>query len=144
MSELKARLKAVCERFGVASLYVFGSRAREVSGRINGAAETAPGVAESDVDFAVQPVRGALAGARERVDLTLALEELFAAPRVDLVILPEAGPFLAVDAIRGELLYCDDEDRQAREELYYFRRAADLAPLQRARLEGILSGDLRR
>ena len=144
MTELNARLRAVCERFGVASLYVFGSRAREVAARLSGAADTPRGSAASDVDFAVQPVRGALAGPRERVDLTLALEELFGAPRVDLVILPEAGPFLAVDAIRGELLYCDDADRQAREELYYFRRAADLAPFQRARLDGILSGELRR
>jgi hypothetical protein len=46
--------------------------------------------------------------------------------------------------VRGELLYRDDEDRQAREELYYLRRAADLAPYQRQRLEGILRGELRR
>ena len=33
---------------------------------------------------------------------------------------------------------------QARNELYYLRRAGDLAPLERRKLEGILSGELRR
>jgi hypothetical protein len=64
--------------------------------------------------------------------------------RADLVVLPEASTFLAADAVRGEMLYCDDEDRQAREELYYLRRAADLAPYQKERLEALLDGELRR
>jgi len=33
----------------------------------------------------------------------MALEELFQTDRVDLVILPEADPYLALDIIRGEL-----------------------------------------
>ena len=144
MKSLQARLRDLCERFGVASLYVFGSRAGEAAARVKGDETATTGLPASDIDFGVQPKQGAMATPRDRVGFSLGLEELFPAPRVDLVILPEAGPFLAVDAIRGELLYCDDEDRQAREELYYFRRAADLEPFQRARLDGILSGELRR
>jgi len=144
MGDLSARLKAICERSGVVSLYVFGSRAAEIAARVGGQAAVASQAPLSDVDVAVQPAAGALGSPRQRVALTLELEELLQAPRVDLVVLPETSAFLAVDAIRGELLYCDDEDRQAREELYYFRRAADLAPLQRARLEGILSGEIKR
>jgi predicted nucleotidyltransferase len=144
MEELSGRLREICERFGVVSLYVFGSRAKEIAARVAGTGHGASAAPASDVDIAVQPARGALESPRERVALVYELEELFGAPRVDLVILTEASAFVAVDAVRGELLYCDNLDCQAREELYYFRRAADLAPLQRARLEGILSGEIQR
>ena len=143
VSNLSRKLAASCRRFGVASLYAFGSRAAEVAARVAG--EQRPGAGEdADVDIGVQPVGAALRESGSRVALAQALETLFGVSRVDLVIITEASPFLAADAVRGELLYCDDEDRQAREELYYLRRVADLAPFQRARLAGILSGELRR
>lgn len=137
------KLEELCGRFGVASLYAFGSRAREVAARLS-SLESAPGKGASDLDLAVQPHTGGLRETLARVSFSQALQDLFGVQRVDLLILPEASPFLAADAVRGELLYCDDEDRQAREELYYLRRAADLAPFQRQRLEGILSGEFRR
>ncbi len=143
MNDLRANLDQICRGFGVASLYAFGSRAREVAGRVSGLGPVS-GPQASDVDIAVQPGKGALEDATARVRLLQALEDLFGAARVDLIILSEASAFLAADAVRGELLFCDDEDRQAREELYYLRRAADLAPYQRQRLEGILRGELRR
>jgi hypothetical protein len=107
-------------------------------------AEAVPGPAASDLDIAVQPQEGALRDVSGRVSFLQELETLLQVPRVDLVVLPEANAFVAADAVRGELLYCDDEDRQAREELYYLRRAGDLAPFQRQRLEGLLRGELRR
>lgn len=143
MSDLRDELESICLRHGVASLYVFGSRASEIAARVAGEPATRASRG-SDLDVAVQPREDALRDARARVTLAGELEALFDVPRVDLVILPEAAPFVAADAVRGELLYCDDEDRQAREELYHLRRAADLAPFQRRRLEGILTGELRR
>ena len=71
---------------------------------------------------------------QDRVRLSIELEDLLGVNRVDLVVLPEADPFLALDIIRGELLYCEDEDAQAEDELYVLRRAGDLAPLERERL----------
>jgi hypothetical protein len=68
------------------------------------------------------------------VQLAVALEGLLDVPRVDLVVLPEGNPFLAVEVIRGELLCCADPDAQAEEELCILRRAGDLAPLKRERL----------
>jgi hypothetical protein len=59
---------------------------------------------------------------------------------VDLVVLPEADPFLALDVIRGELLTCADADAQAEDELYVLRRAGDLARFARERWRLILSG----
>jgi hypothetical protein len=76
----------------------------------------------------------------EKVLLALALEELFDVARVDLVVIPEVDPFLAVDIIRGELLYCRNLDEQAEHELYVLRRAADLACYEQERRRLILSG----
>jgi predicted nucleotidyltransferase len=143
MRDLRPDLEAICRRVGVASLYLYGSRAREITARLEGGGAR-PGRENSDLDVAVQPAAGRLESPRSRVALAQALEGFFEVPRVDLVILPEADSFLAADAVRGELVFCDDEDRQAREELYYLRRAADLVPYQRVRLAGILSGELRR
>lgn len=140
---MQAQLERICGRFQVVSLYVFGSRAKEIAARVAGQPPV-PGPAGSDVDLAVQPAPGALRDPGARVNLMQTLEDLFEVSRVDLVVLSEARPFLALEAIRGELLFCDDEDRQSHEELYYLRRAADLAPFQTDRLEGLLSGEYRR
>jgi hypothetical protein len=93
---------------------------------------------ESDVDIAIQPSRNHRLSAQERVRLTSALEDLFDVGRVDLVLLPEANPFLAVEAIRGEMLACRDLDTQAEDELYILRRAGDLAPFERQRWEQLI------
>ena len=134
----QAAIDEACRRSGVANLYVFGSRAAEVAARLRGEA-AAQGRSGSDVDVGVTPLPGRLKAAKERVQLAMALEDLFEVPRVDLVILPEADPFLAVEVIRGELLYCVDATSQAEEELYILRRAGDLAPLKRERLALILA-----
>ena len=46
--------------------------------------------------------------------------------------------YLALEIIRGELIYTDDPDRQARYELYVLRRAADLLPFKKDRIRMIL------
>jgi len=74
------------------------------------------------------------------VEIILALEALFGVKRVDLVVLPEAGPYLALDIIRGELIYCRDPDQQAEDELYILRRAGDLAYFEKERRKMILAG----
>ena len=66
---------------------------------------------------------------RTGFDIVQRLETLLGADRVDLVILPEANAFLAADVVRGELLLATDLDAEAELQLYYLRRAADLAPL---------------
>ncbi|MBM4127923.1 MAG: hypothetical protein FJ247_11335 [Nitrospira sp.] len=68
------------------------------------------------------------------------LEDILGVGRVDLVSLPEASPFLAVEIVRGELLYETDADRTAEYELYVLRRAGDLAPFEQERVRDVLSG----
>ncbi len=138
--ELRDALAALCKRFGVAEIYVFGSRAKEVATRVRG--QVAPpreGSDSSDIDIGVRPMAGVHLGIANSVEFAQELERLFGAPRVDLVLLPGAKAFLALDVIRGELLYCADPDEQAEYELYVLRRAGDLAPFQKAREEMVLS-----
>lgn len=72
--------------------------------------------------------------------MTQALEDLFGLPRIDLVVLPEADPFLAANIIRGERLFADDAYLADEYDLYVLRRAGDLAPLERERQALILQG----
>lgn len=133
-------LSRICRRFGVALLYVFGSRAKEVHGWLNGAEPLLqPG--GSDVDVGVRPERGCLHQVMERVALACALEDFLGCNRVDLVILPEADPFVAVEVIRGERLYAEDSYQADEYELYLLRRAGDLAPLERERMAMILGAE---
>ncbi|MBM4352416.1 MAG: hypothetical protein FJ109_01250 [Deltaproteobacteria bacterium] len=59
----------------------------------------------------------------EKVDLSTALEDLFSVPRIDLVSLPDADPFLALEIVKGELLHAADETFEAEYQLYIMRRA---------------------
>lgn len=127
---LQLRLSELAAEFGLNSIYAFGSRGQEIARRLE-RDEITTSASKSDVDIAVQPKRGQRLSAHERVRLMQSFEDLLQVSQVDLVLLPEANAFLAADAIRGELLYADDLDAQAEEELYYLRRAGDLAPIQR-------------
>jgi len=136
---LKDHLKALGARHGIVALYAFGSRATEIAERVRGDAGPLAHP-ESDVDIGIQPARKRHLTAQERVRLAMELEDLLGVKRVDVVVLPEADPFLAVEAIRGELLYCADPDVQAEDELYVLRRAGDLAHYVRDRWQHILAG----
>jgi predicted nucleotidyltransferase len=133
-------LSKVAGRYGLTAIYAFGSRSQEVAARLQGRipAHSHP---DSDLDIAVQPLPGRSLSAQEKVEICLTLEDLFEVRRVDLIVLKEAKPFLALDIIKGELLYCDDLDRQAEEELFVLRRAGDLAYFERERREMILHGE---
>lgn len=138
MKALTDEITCIAQRYRVHDVYVFGSRAQEISRRVAGEqpVESRP---SSDVDIAVQPAQGRYLDARDRVRLAIEFEDLFDAARVDLVVLSEARPFLAVDVVRGELLYTADPRAQAEHELYILRRAADLEPFQRERIRLILT-----
>ena len=134
---LSRKIHRICRKYGVADLYVFGSRAAEIAAlaRNEPAGETR---SESDVDIGILPEQSDPWPPEKTADLAAELEDLLDAPRVDLVFLPRADPFLALDIIRGELLSTSDADRQAEYELFVLRRAGDLLPFQRERVRMIL------
>ena len=133
-------VESIALRYNLEAIYVFGSRAKEIAERIRGESGGCKDH-ESDVDIGVQPAFGFRLSAKERVLLTIALEEHFQVQRVDLVVIPEAGPFLALDIIQGEILYCKNQDEQAEHELFILRRAGDLASYERTRREQIFVGN---
>ena len=137
MQDLTSDLCAVAGQYNLVAVYAFGSRANEIAARVVGEAVNT-GPSDSDVDIGVLPARDVRLEAADRVSLMLALEDLFAVSRVDLVILPEAPPYLALDVVRGRLLYAADTDIEAEYQLYVLRRAGDLAPFERERLRAIL------
>ena len=134
---MKNSLEAIARRYQVEEVYAFGSRAEEVAARVRNE-KTGVAHPESDVDIGVRIKAGVALGPSERVQLALEIEDLLRVSRVDLVILQEAEPFLAVEIIRGELLYTEDLNRQARYELYLLRRAGDLHPFKKERIRMIM------
>jgi predicted nucleotidyltransferase len=130
-------LTDICRRHGVRDMYAFGSRSQEIAGRLQ-CKLSVPEQAGSDVDIGILPTRSRIWGPQKKVKLSQELEEFFHCRRVDLVLLPEAEPFLALDIIRGELLFTLDPDRQAEYELFVLRRAGDLLPFQNMRIRMIL------
>jgi predicted nucleotidyltransferase len=135
-------LKDLAERYKISALYVFGSRAAEICNSMR-QQTIAPSHAETDLDIGIQPFPGVRPSAQVRVKISMELEDLFDVPRVDLVVIPEASPFLALDIIQGELLYYKDPDQQAEDELYILRRAGDLAHFEKERRRQILAGETR-
>ena len=137
--DLQRGLEALAAEYGLLAIYVFGSRAHEIAARAAGRPLTAAHPA-SDVDVGVEPLRGRTLSAQNRVRLMQQIETLLAARRVDLVILPAATAFLAADVVRGELLLATDLDAEAEVQLFYLRRAADLAPLLREQWRETVGG----
>ena len=142
-AELHTKLRDMLCRYQLTAVYVFGSRAREIASRAGGASTPAAGAAptdhpDSDVDIGVQPLRHTRPSAEQRVRLALELEDLFAVARVDLVVLSEANAPLAAEVVRGELLVCADPDEEAESQLYYLRRAGDLAPFYSEQFRDLL------
>lgn len=137
---LKDRIRSIAKRFGLLEIYVFGSRAAEIRARVFGEPAEAKR-RDSDVDIGVRTGRRRRLSAEDRVQLAVELEDLFEVQRVDVVVLEAASPFLALDVIRGDLLYSEDADAQAKYELYVLRRAADLEPFERLRIRQILTGE---
>jgi len=133
MEERLGWISAFCERHGIESLHAFGSRGREIADWVEGKRPTLAR-SSADVDIGVLPRGGRKLSIREKSTIATELEEILQAGRVDLIVLPEADPFLAANVIRGERLYCRDTYGADEYELYVLRRAGDLAPLERERL----------
>lgn len=130
-------LAQICRRHGVRSLYLFGSRALEALAWLRGD-RPAMASAGSDLDVAVLPDPARWWDVRAKVRFAAALEDFFGVGRVDLGLLPEMDPFVAAEAIDGERVYARDSDLADEYELYVLRRAGDLIPFDRHRINVIL------
>jgi predicted nucleotidyltransferase len=102
----------------IRALYLFGSRATGQARR------------DSDIDIGVLYRRGQSMAAALALEQTL---EDTLRERVDVVDVGHATAFLALEIVRGERIFCRDEDETDRFDVYVLRRAGDLAPFERAR-----------
>jgi len=139
--DLHLGLETLAAEYRLLAIYVFGSRGEEVAARVSGSPVVAAHP-DADVDVGVEPLRDCGLTATDRVRITQRLETLLGARRVDLIILPEANAFLAADVVRGEVLLAVDLDAEAEAQLYYLRRAADLAPLLREQWRETVGSEL--
>lgn len=135
-----APLEDLAAQFDLDAIYLFGSRAKEVAASVRGIRPLVP-THPSDVDVGVMPAVGRQLTVRDKVRLAIVLEDLWDVGRIDLVLLPEADPFLAVDIIAGERVYARDDYAMDEYELYVMRRAGDLAPFERDRRHRLLWGE---
>ncbi|MCD6353107.1 MAG: hypothetical protein J7M06_02730, partial [Proteobacteria bacterium] len=140
-SKTKSIFRDIMKRYKISALYVFGSRAPEFADRIGGESVHSSHQLESDLDIGIQPIKGVRLSVRKKVSLTIELEDFFEAPRIDLVVISEADPFLSANIIRGERIYCKDKNESDNYELYLLRRAGDLIPLERERISLILGDE---
>ena len=139
MSEHKKHLAALCSGYSLKILYAFGSRAKEAMAWIE-SQEPYMASSESDLDIGILPGEVYL-NARKKAELCIDLEDLFGVNRVDLVLLPDAQPFLASRIVQGERLYATNEDEADEFDLYMLARACDLMPFHKQRVETILGGN---
>lgn len=122
-------LEDLCRRQGVLALYLFGSRADDGRRRLAGEPVTGSG---SDLDIAVL-FGDSAAPLRRLAALQVALEEVFAPLRVDLVPIQRVDPLVQFAAIDGLRIAALDTTRADRFELDVMRRAAEVLPIQRQR-----------
>jgi predicted nucleotidyltransferase len=125
---LRDRLSDLCREHCILALYLFGSRAADGLGLLDGGLVDRAG---SDLDIGVVFPAGGPRDHRELARLQIELEELFAPLRVDLVRLDRVDALFQFAAIDGHRVAVLDDDRADRWELDVMRRAAELLPIQR-------------
>ncbi len=143
MASAAERLKALCLQHDLVALYSFGSNAVAAAEFVAKGGKIELDHPGADLDIGVLSDGDRRLSPRDKVGIAAALEDIFEVPRVDLVLLREASPFLALEIIRGERLVEIDSERTARYELFVLRRAGDLLFFERQRREMVLRGGAR-
>jgi predicted nucleotidyltransferase len=123
-------LDPLCDRFGLAAVYLFGSRADDGLRLLQGERVEGEG---SDLDVGVV-FKDSGYDPRSLSLLQVALEDIFEPLRVDLVPLQRVDPLFQFNAIDGHRVAVpeDSEDAIARWELVVMSQAEELLPIQRA------------
>lgn len=129
------QLAALAARYDLIAIYAFGSCAKKAAAVVCGEQARLSRDTPSDLDIGVVPRMGRRLSLDEKVKPALAPEDLFDMPRVDLVVAPDVSIWLAVDIVRGELLYTPDPVAEAEYQLYVLARANDLYPWYREAIE---------
>lgn len=133
--KIKDQITGLATKYCLQVIYAFGSRAKDALDLIEGRIECLTSTS-SDLDIGVKPERPLTV--EEKVEIAILFEDLFNVPRVDVVVIPEAPIFLALEIVTGEVLYRQDATYEAEYQLYIMRRAAELIPYERIKQKMIL------
>ena len=137
MNKIKEQIRNIASQFGLQIIYAFGSRAKEASDLVENRIEHLSST-QADLDIGVKPEKPLTV--EEKVEIAILFEDLFDVPWVDLIILPDAPIFLALNIVMGEILYMQDSNYEAEYQLYIMRQAADLFPYERLK-QRMIMGD---
>lgn len=137
MKKIKEQIKDIALQYGLQIIYAFGSRAKEALDMVEGRVEQVSSE-PSDLDIGVKPEK--LLTVEKKVKIAILFEDLFEVSRVDLIVLPEAPVFLALEIVTGEVLYRQDSTYEAEYQLYIMRMAADLLPYEQVK-QRMIMGD---
>lgn len=115
---------AICEQYGIALCYLFGSQQERGKAILSG--ETVPVVdGESDIDFAVLFRTRTAAPLELYARLSLDLQDIVKPHRADLLFLNEVDHLLQLEAIRGINVYSFDAQFRESYEERVMKFAAD-------------------
>lgn len=134
----RAKLAEIARAFDLEIIYAFGSYAEDALKWLKDDQSSLSILSPSDLDIGIKPAMKKKLSVKEKIHLTMALEDLFFVFTVDLVSIPEADPFLAANIIRGERLFSKNTYLADEYDLYVLRRAGDLIPLERERIALIM------
>jgi len=137
MKKIKEQIKDIASQYGLQIIYAFGSRAKEALDMVEGSIGQVSSK-PSDLDIGVKPEKPLTV--EEKVKIAILFEDLFDVSRVDLIVLPEAPVFLALEIVTGEVLYRQDSTYEAEYQLYIMRVAADLLPYEQLK-QRMIMGD---
>jgi hypothetical protein len=137
MKKIKEEIRNIASQYSLQIIYAFGSRAKEALDLVEDRIEHLPST-PADLDIGVKPAKPLTV--EEKVKIAIFFEDLFDVPRVDLVVLPDAPIFLALEIVTGEILYMHDSTYEAEYQLYVMRMAADLLPYERMK-QRMIMGD---
>jgi predicted nucleotidyltransferase len=132
VSTRSSRLDEICRAHHLVAVYLFGSRATDGLGLLEGAAPERRG---SDLDVGVVFADGVEVGRLPA--LQIALEDVFEPMQVDLVPLQRVDALFQYAAIEGHRIAVTDATRADLFELYVMRRAAEALPVERERERAI-------
>ena len=125
--ETSTHLAELCEAHGILALYLFGSRADEgLRALASEPAERGGSDLDVGVVFSRRPQDPLSIGS-----LQVAMEDLFAPLRVDLVPLQRVDALFQFAAISGHRVAALDSTQADEFELETMRRASELLPVQR-------------
>ncbi|MDK2854961.1 MAG: uncharacterized protein PWQ86_174 [Bacillota bacterium] len=135
-------LSGVCQRLGVALVYLFGSQAENGLKLLQGEkVRITDPLADLDVGIVTEkPLPSGAERCRLYAELHNAFQDVFAPFPVDLTLLEENHAVFQAEAIKGICVFSSSQERRDQYEMNVLRRAADFRPFLEKFFEEALEG----